>query len=361
MDWVNTEVTAAGGWVGDQLGAAPDASAVHSADPVAATAPPAPADTSLLGSIGHTLGDFGRGVQQEGLGALLDPSGAVDRQEAQHELAARFNVVAAGTPGAGNENTVTQEQFQQIAREYSDIRMDRSDVHVNTAGRDDDAAKAFKQGTMNDIASMMQTNSGRALLDDLNNAKNKDGTERQTYISAISDDDFTNKGGRGGGRFGGAAGAFDSDKDHKEGYVYYRPGQVALPGNADARSDVALMHELTHADASVHDRFASGAVTAADGATPADVAGGVSRSEYQAAGMGTFASTPFNENAYRRDRAAIGASGSGARDDQGKSDTAMPQRSTYLDPTGGTSAGGGSLGAGGGAHDEPALPGYEEG
>src|SRR5262249_12296831 len=139
------------------------------------------------------------------------------------------------------------------------------------------------------------------------------------------------------------------------------PGQVALPGNADARSDVVLMHELTHADASVHDRFATGAVTAADGATPADVAGGVSRSEYQAAGMGTFAGTPFNENAYRRDRSAIGASGSGARNDQGKSDSGMPERSTYLYPTGGSSTGGGSLGAGTGAHDDPPLPGYEEG
>ncbi|MGE5181962.1 MAG: M91 family zinc metallopeptidase, partial [Acidobacteriota bacterium] len=262
--------------------------------------------------------------------------------------------------GAGHNNTVTQEQFQEIARQYSDIRMDRDAVHVDTRGMDDKAADKFKQGTMNDIASLMQTDSGRALLNDLQTGKNKDGSQRQTYIGGISDDDFKNNGGKGGGRYGGAKGTVDDDADHKEGFVKYRPGEVALPGNADARSDVALMHELTHADASVHDKFATGAVGTADGATQADIDGGVSRSEYQAAGMGTFATDPFNENAYRRDRAAIGASGSGMRDDEGKSDVGMPTRTTYLYPKGPSGHGGGSLGVGGDHEDAP-LPGYEEG
>src|SRR5690606_9666110 len=72
----------------------------------------------FLGPIGQTIGDFGRGVAQEGLGALLDPTGAVDRQAAQRELASQFNVIepsdAMCTPGSADPapNTVTPEEFQ---------------------------------------------------------------------------------------------------------------------------------------------------------------------------------------------------------------------------------------------------------
>lgn len=320
MDWVNTQTRAAGTWAANQLGA-PDNSAVHSAAPVA------PTTNQDESSWGQTIGDFARGVSQEGLGAILDPRGAVDRQDAQRDLAGHFNVVAAGTPGAGDQNTVTPEQFQQIARTYSDIRTDRHnlgfDLAENSSGGaiTDEQRAQFREGAMNDVASMLQTNAGRQHLDNIGAQTNADGTQRRTYMGMISDSEFQTQGGVGGGRAGGT-GALDPDASHREGYIYYRPGEAVFAGdpNRTARSDVTLMHELNHA-------YHSNARTLEP---DVDNSGnGTSDREDQAMGTHIHSGDCCTENAYRRDRAAIGATGSGMRNDQGIDDVGMPQRSVH--------------------------------
>ena len=73
-------------------------------------------DGTFLGDLGQTLGDVGRGLSQEGLGGLFDPSGMMDRQSAQRELAGNFNVVPDGTPGIRSENQVKPPLTSKVLR-----------------------------------------------------------------------------------------------------------------------------------------------------------------------------------------------------------------------------------------------------
>lgn len=312
-------IQAGGEWLGDVTGAAPSASAPHAASPEAHTAHPE--ERGLLDSIVHGVGQLGRGLQEEGIGGLLDPFGAIDRQDAQEELASRFNVVAPGTPGAGDQNTVTEEEFQRIARSYSDIRMGRSDIRLDTGGMDADEADEFRARTMSDIGDILQTNSGRDLIDDLSvGALDADGeTQRITRIGRAADADSASGGGD-----------WDSAREHKQGFANYVPGENHLPGYLDARSDVTLYHELVHAHHSTNNSWARGPVDE-DDLVGSDRGRSIDDAEYQAAGLGTHAGNRFTENAYRRDRMALGRSGSGMRT-LGGSDADMAERTFYLNP-----------------------------
>ena len=78
--------------------------------------------------------------------------------------------------------------------------------------------------------------------------------------------------------------------------------------------DATLFHELTHAYQSARGAFATGSV---DSYAPGD-GGEIDRSEYQAVGLGDFASERYTENAYRdaRSRMTYGNRTLGGSDQQ---------------------------------------------
>ncbi len=300
-------------------------------------------DQGFFGNALQSIGDFGRGVNQEGLGALLDPSGAVDRQRAQRELGGMFQVRTAEQLAADPnhaQNQVTQEQFQQIAHQYSDIRMDRTDIHFNTQGLSDRDAGQYRRDMMGDLASIMQTSGGRDLIGNL--AHNTD--HHTTTLSPLFQKDAQ-------GHYDPSRGLDDSNgfaspihRDaatlHADGTagpgsdarVRINPGHTIAPTDRDPeqdrwlpfRSDVLLYHELVHAMDDTHGTLNRG-TTGADG-------DGVAWDSYQelaehrAAGLGRYANEPISESAYRRARRAIGAGG-GA--DARGGDATMPDRDTY--------------------------------
>ena len=53
----------------------------------------APTSGGVFGHLGQLASDLGHGIGQEGLMGLLDPVGMMDRQQAQRDLANRFDVV----------------------------------------------------------------------------------------------------------------------------------------------------------------------------------------------------------------------------------------------------------------------------
>lgn len=300
----------------------------------------------MLGQFGQTVGDFGRGLSQEGLSGLLDPSGMLDRMDAQRDLADRFDIRSpedmVSLPGdAGAENVVSPEEFQRIARTYSDVRMGRSDINFNTEGLDDDAAAAYRDGSMNDLASIMQTSGGRTLIDRL--AYQPD--DRTTTLSPL---------------FGtNAAGDYDpaSGLDNTNGYaepegsageeyrvdastpgvgtnsrVRINPGESIAPADADLsqdewlpwRSDALLYHELVHSMDHVYGTMDPSTAGADGDGVAYDE--NVDRAEHRAAGLGIYANEAISENAYRAARRGIGASGIGARE----GDVDMADRDTYF-------------------------------
>jgi hypothetical protein len=285
------------------------------------------------GGMFQSIADFGRGISQEGLGGLFDYSGMMDRQQAQRELASRFNVLPDGTPGERSQNQVSEEQFQQIARTYSDIRLGRGDLTLaaKPAGMSDADYATFRQGSMNDIADILQTESGRGLVGSLHDAPlQADGVSRRpTVINPRLDaaNQFDPSNATGGGRFG------------QSGTISYVPGVDAAPNGSNLRSDATLYHEMVHAHHAVYNTW--DATTVGSFPMPfglpnfentADPDYGLGNFEHQAAGLGIHANDPYSENRYRGERAEIGRLDVGERTTGSETDDGMMRRDQYRTP-----------------------------
>lgn len=308
-------------------------------------APSRPQDS--LGGLGQTLGDLGRGLQQEGIGGLLDPIGLLDRQRAERDLSNRFQVVPANFRGNRRANQVTQAEYDQIARTYSDIRLGRGDLTIDTSEMTPGSKQErdYRSGTMNALADMMMTRSGRAQVmgmsnnvvrgDDGRPRLGADGHEqhhrtniRALYQDANGDDNLTNDphtaanydntnafaDARGAH---GEAGAIDTSGRSRwsrdtagsrgqgtDSTIWWNP--MASPGGTN-RADVVLAHEMQH---SLHET--QGTMARGQYNVPGSPDNGINNFERQAVGLSTT-DTPnahdpvgLPENAYRRERNALG-------------------------------------------------------
>jgi hypothetical protein len=258
-----------------------------------------------------------------------DPVGTADRKAALAELASRFVIVPDDSdPAKRLPNQVTQAEFQSLANEFSDIRLGRTDLTVDTERKglvdlpfgDSKSplppreASYFKQGAMNDIADILQTQSGRTLIDTVAHEpehhktrialNDQMGIPKEGTATTMNDDGQTN-----------AAIAY------VPGYRFEYPSPS--PWTSDFPSHVTLFHELTHAKDRVTGTRDESEVVASDG-VPSDV--GLGREEHQAAGLGKYAGEAVSENRYRAERALIGAEGVGAQ----PGDVGMPQRTEYI-------------------------------
>lgn len=293
-------------------------------------------DGSPVGDIMQHVFDFERGFAQEGIAGLLDMGGMLDRQAAQRELAIRFNIFGDDAIGTREQNQVSEQEFQRIARTYSDIRLGRGDLHLGAqpSNMSDDNYATFRKGAMNDLADILQTESGRTrrtLIDSLHHAplqKGKD-SHRVTTISP----NLTQAKGRYRGDRGGdfdRSNAHGGGVDHKmgeNGYVKYVPGQDAVPGELDGRSDVTLYHELVHAHDFIYDVVDRDMVKSGP-----DKDTGLW--EYEATGLGKYGkyeNREISENRYRGERRFIGAHNVGERNhsSEAESDDRMTRRDQY--------------------------------
>jgi hypothetical protein len=176
------------------------------------------------------------GAMDEGLDALLeDPVGVMDRQDAKADLAPYFAITPEDFVGPRNHNQVTPEEYDEVAKTYSDIRLGRGDLKVHSESlADSDERAVYNERAMTDIGMIMTTSSGREQIMALND--NPD--DYQTTILPR----FTSKTSRR---------MDDVSTDAKqEGYdppsslVYYKP---ADEGGEGRRTDRVLVHELQHA------------------------------------------------------------------------------------------------------------------
>jgi len=249
-----------------------------------------------LGMLNRGIADFGRGLFQEGLTGLLDPAGMIDRQEAQRELAGRFHVRAPGEavdPHAAGNN-VSEEEFERISRQFSDIRRGRTDLNLDTAGMDPAEAAAFRQATMGDVGDILQTSAGRELIGGLANQTN----HHTTTIHRRAD----NTNAEGGSEVGAVPGSW-ADGTGTNAAVTYSPGAaggIVPPGMTapwlPMRSDVTLFHELTHAHHAAYGTLDQTTLASGAGVNPDDV--GQLGMEYQAVGLGGWAGNTLTENTY---------------------------------------------------------------
>lgn len=313
-----------------------DAATAHAGDSAQAAQP-----ESAAGQVGQFLGDLTRGFQQEGLSALLDVGGMMDRQQAQRDLSTRFQVVGPDFKGERKANMVSQEEYEKIAHTYSDIRLGRGDLTMDTSEMNAADAKKYKDGTMTAFADMMMTEGGRKQIELLhdNKLKNDDGSLRldgggdeihhKTTLKAaystnndpqdanedgnVDDADkpfYTSGNWANDNAFARAA---DPDKrfrhadgsrgDGSDATVFWNP--TADVGDLH-RADVILAHELQHA---VHHTQGTNAMGKVTDPASADVGG--NNRERQAQGLsyeGHYAGDDdgVTENQYRKERNALG-------------------------------------------------------
>jgi Domain of unknown function (DUF4157)/Effector protein len=309
------------------------------------------------------------GMNEEGLEGARDVAGAVDRQRAQDELENRFNIVSDDPGAAHLPNDLTAEGFRNVARMYSDVRLKRGDLRVDGSELNHPAlqhsagmnAQTFEAGAMNDIATMLQTSSGRDEVWALqHNALPNPRAAASEGLYTAPDIHHTTtirpvlNGQAGDAQASAAPGFHDVDGNLRPDG---RPGQGV---NAEARyvpnasvgsqpglnpwepmrSDVVLFHELRHSLDYTHGTLDDSFVNESDARVlgtdeqgrpdPNNVsmdhdimidarAGqfnmtvdptrrnrSTKRREHAAIGLGKFSDAPLTENEYRAERNEIG-------------------------------------------------------
>lgn len=221
---------------------------------------------------------------------------AADREQAAAELRGKFHIVS--NPDEVDGNSVTQEQYDKVVGMYSDIRLGKSNIEIggNLKGEE---LEEYRRKTMTDIGRILQTDSGRELLDKTMNAKNKAGENVTTVLGPAGVNPDT-------GKPNDPTTVATDDKQSKNGQgsstsISYNPLEdVDAPiqdqggswGNT-WRSDVALYHELVHSQ-HMHD---------------GKVADSEKQEEMNTVGMGSGfnpQANPYFENRYRHERRMIG-------------------------------------------------------
>jgi predicted SprT family Zn-dependent metalloprotease len=310
-----------------------------------------------VGSLVQQGQRLGRAAWQEGVGSLAsDYSGAMDRQLAQEELDDRFNIIDNDYVGPLMPNQVTQSEFQDVARTYSDIRSGRGDLTVDASELGNDSTGSFgmteedyRSLAMNDLATIMTTPTGRrevmglsnnVLRDDAGNVRNTDRLGFGLELPQTTDDldgtygdpihhhttirPFHQDTNDDGDRSNDNDAELDDTNaiadwgQNEEDTFRQTDGSRGRGSNVDLRinpgmpltghttpSDVIMAHEMAHA---LHETQGSMApstyVTSADGVLE-DVGKPISEFEHQAAGLGRHSFDTNTENAYRLERMSL--------------------------------------------------------
>lgn len=196
-------------------------------------------------SAAEMIDDIGRGFESEGLFGLADPLGMLDRADAKRDLAPYFAISPDDFDGPHKSNEVTEDEFEAIAREYSDIRRGRGDLSIVTDRIEDpDEAQDYRNDRMHDIAMLLRTQSGREQIEFLNNAPD----DAKTTIQPRMHSDGTQ-----------APDAACEKWSEKENRIYLSDVQNkgGIP-NDDGIEHVILAHEMEHSRQMIMNNEATG-------------------------------------------------------------------------------------------------------
>ena len=270
-------------------------------------------------------------------GHMIDDGLAVARDHlaAEKELKNRF-IINDGKKKTRLPNEITSKEFHEIAGVYSDIRLGRGDLSIDP-GKSADPDQ-YRSDMMNDIGDILQTKSGRYLIEHLHDAQAMDDKgnmahHHTTLSPALFDGkpntDLTGEHGTNTNFGFGTVRDDGSPGVGTDALVNANPNMDVIENDAKGnvvgrmRSDVALYHELVHAYTDTHGFTEWGPV--AKPGTDIDVQKNAPpRNEYQAVGLGEFAGNFLTENTYRDERHGVAKSGKGIAGDE-----LLPQRDKY--------------------------------
>jgi len=225
--------------------------------------PSVEASCSLFG--GLFGGDDKKSDSDELKGALKEAREQIGIDLAKDALKDKFKVGEGTGP-----NAVSKEEFERIAKLYSDINAGRTDIKFDMSGVDKDKRAEMRSKSMEDIAKMLQTPAGRKLIGDLADNETKDPNDatksihHNTTIRLTDDKAVENDCDEKGMAAARAvrdkeAGDAIEKKSSTPGVgtdaiITYHPGvEKILEGpNVKATGDTTLFHEMVHADHMTH-------------------------------------------------------------------------------------------------------------
>lgn len=317
-----------------------------------------PAQGGAQPGAGGTLGapSAGRGIPRVPLEqqdpATLSPEERTrreqrlaDRQQVDGELRRQYVVTPENElppPDQRAPNQVSEAEFRRLCGTYSDIRLNEGNVQLSQTMSAEDPAEQQRrrQAALTDLQSMMQTASGRTVLNTLaeDHVDPATGRPHQTMIGALPS---MNPMGANAITMSGPA---DGSHAHVDGRgnpgpgtssaTSYAPGVDLTTGPVPMRSDVSLFHELSHSM-----RHVTGTGIGSRGnvpeneLVPEDRGQQVPREEYATVGIGNVVhernGEEVTENAYRAERRRLAGTNANRAGDEAP---IMDQRRMYTVP-----------------------------
>jgi hypothetical protein len=254
------------------------------------------------------------------LGGWLDSD--EDKAEAnleasRAELSSKF-VVGEGGGTKDGKAVLTPEQYEKMLRTYASIRDGSSHLKISNLGMDEEEAAEFKAAALENIATIMQTEAGRELIDRTANQSDLDEMDRRDIVLSNG---LTHKMTKDGQDLPVGNRAYPRSTNNTEETAGRETGTGVFWVNRDREvempdgtmlpmpKDAALFHELTHAMHNVEGTRPVGKVEAgdfeSDNANLLKDVGWAEREEHHTVGLGAYADERITENAYRRQRRAM--------------------------------------------------------
>lgn len=256
----------------------------------------------IPGALMHDLSTGVGALQNEGWRAVFDMSAAVSREQGREALADKLVVLKPGEQGTGAPNEVDEQTYERLVCQYGAIRNGDSMLQIDTSRMDMFEAAGFESGVMGDISRMMQTPTGRALINELSSTENGHTTQISSTDKALgpnvdgdwvaADKDLTTN-----PTSSAEMGALLSNGSGTSMRIRYQPGQDVDGGDASwghARSDTVLAQQMALALHGIR-----GDMPCNEDGLDAD---GAAR---QAIGLGDWANELLTENRYRADRSIL--------------------------------------------------------
>jgi hypothetical protein len=285
--------------------------------------------SSFVGGIGR---DVGHAVAVDGVDALRDTRGMVDRIQSREELRHTLEVVPEDFHGRRLPNMVTAEEFERTAHVYSDIRLGRGDLTIDPARTAvvssgnaanptqtevsqlpaGDERLDYERGVLDDIATVMQTPVGREEIGLLNSNPLHHHTTIAPHLRRKNHLDMDNGFTTPANIANATTPGVGSDT-----LINFNPGYNIFDNDGDRsanawmqsmRSDVTMVHEMTHALFETLGQEDRGAVDRHDGVRldahyrDPKTRSHLPRAEHQAVGLGRSRHGRWGENRYRHQR-----------------------------------------------------------
>lgn len=273
---------------------------------------PAAANPAAAAHMFGGLFDFGepgmKEVVKDGREAIRD---YLNVEQAKDDLKGKFKIGDETGP-----NAVSQEEFDKIAKLYSDIRAGNSDIKFDTRGMTPEKAAELKKKALDDMGTMLTTPAGRKLLGELADNESVDPNDPTKTLhhrttlrltdSAFEENDCDAKGMAAARAARDKAAGDEIEKRSttpgvgNDAEVTIHPGLTKTldgPG-VESTGDTALFHELVHAHHITHGtKIHSSQVVTDEGRDQ-----GQNMEEWATVGLGRFANDELTENEYRRQR-----------------------------------------------------------